>query len=198
MSRLAPRLVAVLTAVALLLPAAAHAEKVVTEDPAGDVVTGGEDADIKAWVPAPDYVGADIVRTVVALGANRLRLDVHFRALRRDPFHFTIARVRTPRGTYDLLIERLGGAPIASLDRRGTTVECPGLKAKVDLRTDTVTATMPASCVETPRWVQVGVGAVAIDADQASPDLAAVYADDAHRAGGIRDAIAWGPKVRRG
>lgn len=198
MSRLVTRLVAVLAPVVLLLPAAAHAETVVTEDPAGDVVTADDDGDIEDAVLAPGYAGADIVRTVVALGESRFRLDVHFRALRRDPFHFTVARIRTPRGSYDLLVERLGGSPIASLDRRGRTVECRGLRAKVDLRSDTVTATMPASCLEAPRWVRLGVGALALDADEASPELTAVYADDGHRAGGIRDAVAWGPKVRRG
>ncbi|CAN0508512.1 unnamed protein product, partial [Phaeothamnion confervicola] len=49
-----------------------------------------------------------------------------------------------------------------------------------------------------PRWVQVGVGAVGIAADVASPELAAIYADDAHRDGTVRDALAKGPKVRRG
>jgi hypothetical protein len=198
MSRLATRLVAALAPVVLLLPGAAHAEKVVTEDPAGDVVTLTGDVELEEAVLAPDHAGADIVRTVVALGENRLRLDVHFRALGRDPFHFTVARIRTPRGAYDLVVERLGGAPIASLERRSGTVECRGLRAKVALRTDTVSATMPAACLEGPRWVQVGVGAVAVDADQASPDLAAAYADDGHRAGGIRDDLAFGPKVRRG
>ena len=198
-SRHGARLAALLAPAALLLPTVAHAEKVVTEDPVGDVVSpvdGAEDA--YETVPAPDYAGVDVVRTTVAHGETRLRVDVRFRALERDPFHFTVIRVRTPAGPYDLMVERLGGAPITSLGRGDRDVECRGLKAKVDLGSDTVTASLPTACVGAPRWVKVGVGAVAVAGDQAQPDLAAAYADDAHRVGEIRERIAFGPKVRRG
>jgi len=192
MSRLAARLVAVLAPAALLLPATAHAEKLVTEDPAGDVVVAaGDDADEKA---PSDYAGVDVIRTVVAHGDTRLRLQVYFRALARDPFQFTVARIRTPRGHFDLAVKRMGGTPVASLAGRDRS-ECRALRATVDLGADVVTATMPTSCLDSPRWVQVGVGAVAVDEEL---DVASAYADDAHRVGEIRDRIAFGPKVRRG
>jgi hypothetical protein len=199
MSRLATRLVAVLVPVALLLPADAHAEKVVTEDAVGDAVTlVDESADLDEAVPAPDHEGTDVVRTAVVHGAKRLRVRVAFRALERDPFQYLVVRVRTPHGNYELLVERLGGKPITSIDRGPRTVDCGGLGAKVDLRTDTVTASVPTSCLDAPRWVQVGVGAVSVSGQQDDPELGAVYADDAHRDGAIRDDIATGPKVRRG
>lgn len=185
--------------VGLLAPAASHAEKVVTEDPAGDVVSLDETVDVDEAVPAPDYAGIDVVRTAVAHGANRLQVSVTFRALERDPFQFTVVRVSTPRGNYEITVERLGGNPITSIDRGRKTVDCGGLKAKVDLGADTLTTSLPTSCLGAPRWVQVGVGAVAVSVtgDQGSEQLAAVYADDAHRDGAIRDNIAKGPKVRR-
>lgn len=191
------RLAALLAPAVLALPTAAHAEKVVTEDPAGDVVTIVDD-DLEQTTPAPDHAGADVVRTVVAHGDHRLGIEVRYRGLGRDPFHFTFVRVRTPRGTYDLLVERLGGTPITSLARGKDEVECRALKGKADLRTDTVAVTLPTACLGSPRWVQVGVGALSVDADQLDQEVAAGYVDDAHRAGEVRDDLAWGPKVRRG
>jgi hypothetical protein len=199
MSRLATRLLAVLVPVALLLPAAAHAEKVVTEDAVGDAVTlVDESVDLDEAVPAPEHEGTDVVRTAVAHGAKRLRVRVAFRALERDPFQFMVIRVRTPHGSYEALVERLGGRPIASIHRGPRALDCDSLGAKVDLRTDTVTASLPTSCLDAPRWVQIGVGAVSVSGQQGNPELGAVYADDAHRDGAIRDNIATGPKVRRG
>lgn len=198
-SRLGPPLAAVLVPAVLLTPVAAHAEKVVTEDAVGDVVTlVGESGELEDAVPAPDYAGVDVVRTAVAHGANRLQVTVRFEAMERDPFQFTVIRVSTPRGNYEIVVERLGGKPITSIDRGRKAVDCDGLKAKVDLGADTLTTSLPTSCLAAPRWVQVGVGAVALAADQGSPELVAVYADDAHRDGAIRDNIAKGPKVHRG
>lgn len=200
--RLSPRLVALaLPVVALLAPSIAHAEKVVTRDVAGDVVQliQNEDGSTET-LAAPDYAGADIVRTVVDHRTARLRVSVRFRELRRDPFHFTIVRVLTPRGKYDLTVERLGGKPIVSLMRGKKDVECRALKARVDRGTRSVTASLPTSCLDAPRWVQVGVGAVAVDTDSNSDSNSlAAYADDGHRDGDIRESsITKGPKVHRG
>ena len=198
MSRAVARLVVVLVPVALSLPTAAHAEKVVFEDAVGDVVSIVDDQDLDQSVPAPEYAGVDVVRTSVALGANRLRVGVRFRALERDPFQFTIVRVKTPDGPFDITVERLGGTPITRISRGPKDVDCRGLAAKVDLGADTVTVSLPASCVDDPRWVQVGVGAAAVAAVDGQPDEGAAYADDAVRVGEIREGIALGPKVRRG
>ena len=198
--RVGTRLVALaLPVVALLAPSIAHAEKVVTRDAAGDVVQliQNEDGSTET-IAAPDYAGADIVRTVVDHRSARLRVSVRFRELRRDSWHFTVIRVLTPRGKFDLLVERPGGKPIVSLTRGKKDVDCRGLKARVDRGTRSVTASLPTACLDTPRWVQVGVGAIALDGDPLSPDLLAAYADDGHRDGDIRESsIAKGPKVRR-
>lgn len=199
LSRLGAPFAAVLVAAALLMPSVAHAEKVVTEDAVGDVVTlADESGEVEEAVPAPDYAGVDVVRTAVAHGATRLKVTATFRALERDPFQFTVIRVSTPQGNYEIVVERLGGKPITSIHGGRRTADCAGLKAKVDLGADTLTTSLPTACLDTPRWVQVGVGAIALAADQGSPELAALYADDAHRDGEIRDNIAKGPKVHRG
>ena len=197
MSRLA-RLVAVLVPVVLMVPTAAYAEKVVFDDAVGDVVSVVDDMELQESVLAPEYAGVDVLRTAVAHGANRLRVSVRFRALQRDPFQLTIVHVKTPDGSFDLTVERLGGKPITSIVRGRKDVECGGLGAKVDLGADTLTTSLPTSCLGDPRWVQVGVGAVALDAVDGQPDEGAAYADDAIRVGEIRDRIALGPKVHRG
>jgi hypothetical protein len=198
MSRPIARLVAVLVPVALSLPAAAHAEKVVFDDAVGDVVSIVDDQDLDQSVAAPEYAGVDVVKTSVALGASRLRIGVRFRALERAQPQFTAVRVRTPDGTFSMTVERLGGKPTTSIGRGRKDVDCPGLAAEVDLGADTVTVSLPASCVGDPRWVQVGVGAAAILLVDGQPDEGAAYADDAVRDGEVRDRIALGPKVRRG
>ena len=129
-----------------------------------------DDQQLDQTVPAPEYAAVDVVRTAVAHGANRLRVSVQFRALERDPFQFTVLRVKTPDGNFEVGVERLGGKPIASIVRGRKDVDCPGLAAKVDLGGDTVTTSLPTSCLADPRWVQVGVGAVAIGAVDGQPD----------------------------
>lgn len=196
--RVAGRMVALPVVAVLSFPVGAHAETVVTQDLASDVVSfAGKSADSEQ-TPAPDYAGVDIVRTAVDHGTHRLRVSVGFRALERDPFQLTGVRISTPQGNYHVTIERLGGKPIISLERGGKSIDCRGLRATVDMRVDRMTTSLPTSCLGTPRWVQVGVGAVAVAANQTSPEQAAAYADDAHREGGIGETIAKGPKVRRG
>lgn len=192
------RLIAAVVPLALLVPAAAHAEKVVLDDVVGDVVRGQGDMELESSVPAPEYAGVDVVRTTIAHGATRLRVSVRFRALRRDPFHLTVVRVKTPDGAFDLVAERLGGKPITTLGRGRRDVACRGLKTKVDLGADTMTVSLPTACLGGPGWVQVGVGSVAGDVVEGQPDEGAAYADDAIRVGEVRDRIALGPKVRRG
>lgn len=192
------RLAAIALPVLALLPTAAHAEKVVTHDPAGDVVmiTGGADDES---VPAPDHAGTDLVRTSVAHGGNRLRVNLGYRALERDPFQIAVIGLKTSRGAFQIVVERLGGSPITSITgRHDDDLECRGLKSTVNLRADVVSTSLPTSCLGAPQWVRVGVGAIAVSGDVDQPELAAAYADDAHRTGEIRDSLAFGPKVRRG
>ena len=191
------RLLAAALPLGLLAPAAAHAEKVVTEDAAGDVVTL-PDGSTSESTPAPDYAGVDVQRTTVAHGDRRLSVVVGFRALERNPFHLTLLRVMTPSGRYDVAVERLGGKPVASLAGGPGDAECRGLKAKVDLGADTVSLSMPTTCLGSPRWVRLRVGSVAASSDTAQPEMGAAYVDDAYRAGEVRDRLALGPKVHRG
>lgn len=202
--RPAPRLLTGLVLAASLLPAAAHAEELVTEDAVADVVTVGPteegEGDLANLVPTPDNLTVDVVRTVVDHGARRLRVRVDLRELGRERQYFAVLRVRTPTGTFEVETQHLGRRPEADLTRRGRSVECPRLRAVSDRASSRATVTVPTSCLGDPRWVQVGVGvAVLTTATTAEgAEEVVILADDAHRAGDVRDQIAWGPKVRRG
>lgn len=203
LSRLGAPFAAVLVAAVLLMPSVAHAEKVVTEDPAGDV----QQADLAIegpleFVPAPDDASTDIVRTVAAYGATRLSVTVHFRDLLNTSFHQTHVKVVTPRGSYLLGAGRRPGSRVEAALMRGgyREVECRGLRAKFDGGTDTMSFSVPASCLDDARWVRLGVGAIGVVEleEGVEPETFPVFADDGHRDGAIRDNLAKGPRIRRG
>ena len=204
MSRLATRLLALLVPAALLVPPAAHAEKVVTTDAVADVVSIGPTAqgedDLDNLVPAPENLTADVVRTTVDHAESRLRVRIDLRALGSSRTYFAVLRVRTPAGTFEVETENLGRRPKVHLSRRSGSVECPRLRAVSDRAAARATVTIPTSCLGAPRWVQVGAGIASVETVTTAEGVeqVTVFADDANRVGEIRDLIALGPKVRRG
>lgn len=198
------RLLALALSGALLVPSAANAEEVVTEDPAADVLAlgpteqGGDDLD--NLLPAPENLTADVVRTTVDHRASRLRVRLDLRDLGRSRTYFAVLEVRTPDGRFVVETENLGRRPKADMRRRSRAIECRRLRAAGDQASSRVTVTIPTSCLGDPRWVQVGAGVASVEtvtsADGAEEMV--VVADDAHRAGEVRERIALGPKVRRG
>lgn len=204
-SRLGLRLVALVVPVVLLAPAAAHAEKVGTTDPAGDVVSlgpteqGGDDLD--NLLPAPENLTADVVRTVVDHAGSRLRVRIDLRELGRSRNYFAVLQVRTPAGTFEVETDKLGRRPEVEMTRRGRAVECPRLRAVGDRAAARASITIPTSCLGAPRWVQVGAGVASLETVTAADgaEQVVVFADDAHLAGTISDEnLTKGPRVRRG
>ncbi len=204
-SRLALRLLA-LVPLALLTPAAAHAEKVVTTDPTADVVYLGPteqgQGDTDNLVPAPDNTTADVTRTVVDHTESRVKVRIDLRELGRAEVYFAVLQVRTPAGTFEVETDQhLARRPKVEMTRRSRAVECRRLRAVTDRTDARVTITVPTSCLGDPRWVQVGAGVASLEtvtgADGAEQAL--VFADDAHRVGTVGyDNLSKGPKVRRG
>lgn len=203
-ARLTTRLVAVLAPAVVLLPAAAHAEKVVTHDAVADAVQAdlAEETETPEFVPAPDEASTDIVRTVAAYGDTRLSVTVHFRDLVNTYAQDLFVRIVTPQGSYDLGVSRIPGSRVgAAISRgRGDEDNCRGLRAGFDGGADTMSISVPSACLDDARWVRLGVGAIGFVEPVGGelPDPFALFADDAHRDGSIRDNIAKGPKVRRG
>ena len=199
--RLGLRLAAAILPAATLVPAlAAHAERVVTEDVVGDAEAYTFEQE-PGFVPAPQEETADIIRTVAALGHRRLSVTVHFRDLQVRPRQSTAVRVRTPRGTFDVSAERTSASrPAVTLaPRGGRAVRCSGLRVDYDGAADRVTLSVPAACLGAPRWVRLGVGAIASPvADPDNPSSYVLFADDGHRDIVRINSVGFGPRIHRG
>lgn len=227
-SRLGLRLLAlVLPASALLLPASALAASVSVDDGAGDakainmgVVLGGifdgTTTEGPLLIDAPAETSTDVVRTTIDHARKRLTLTVQFRDLVDADGHLVNFRIFTPEGRYDLTASRLGDKTRADLSRGGAgsiavtsgdpatvgpeTLPCRTVRARYDLTADTLTASVPTTCLGSPKWVQVAAAAsrtkVTPQAD-GSVNLAG-YVDDAFRGGVSIKSLGRSPKVRRG
>lgn len=195
----ATRLLALLLPAALLLlPAAAQAEKVVTQDAVGDAGVAGwlaeEDAELP---PPPDPSPADIVRTVAAHGETRLAITVHFRDLAGVREHSTRVVVRTPASSFRLAVQAAEGRTRTTFEQRGEPLDCRGLRARFDAGADVVAVSVPTACLSSPRWVRVGVIAAA-PLPMTDPAVLASTIDDGHRDTVRLRSIGTGPRVRRG
>jgi hypothetical protein len=205
--RLGTRLVAVLLPATLLLPAAAHAEKVVSKDAAGDVISTVTDLMLldtgDEMVPAPDNERSDIVRTSIDHRAGLLRVAVTFRDVRGTFGDTVVAEIKTPTTRFMVLSERRGRETYTLMLGRRDVVPCGGLLTTVDRSADKVTVAVPTACIGDPRWVRVGVGAIGttVEHDAEVGDRFRGFVDAAH-ATGLTDLTTGGPvlgpKVRRG
>lgn len=192
--------VAVLPVAALLVPATAYAERVVTRDPAGDALATSDVEGVEQSAAAPDQRVVDIVRTVVDHRPEVVRVRLQFRDLARDPFMFVGTRLKLPQGRVDVLVELLGGKPIVSgTETGGRELDCPGLRADVRRTTRSINLVVPTSCLGDARWVRVGAVAFGADLAQEDAEVVRTYSDDAHRDGTVDvEKPALGPRVRRG
>lgn len=201
------RLVAVLLpALALLIaPAAAHAERVVTEDAVADVVAvefgKGDDLEQSVVTPAPDVTTVDVTKTVVDHRAANVRVVVRYRDVRPARLRLMVLQLRTPHGRYEVLVVGMRGTrTYVELHRKGRgPVECQALRSSLDRTSDRSTTMIPTTCLDAPRWVQVGVGSLTANSSTEDPETKPILVDDAHLTGKIREnTLALGPKVRRG
>lgn len=205
--RLRLHLLALALPLALLAPVAAHAERVVVEDAVGDVRFIDLAAD-KDGPRVPYHVTSDITRTVLEYDTSGLEITAHFRDLQNGPLLRMDVRVRTPRGAYYMTMTRIAGKRIrlTFVRRSGGEVECARLAGRFDGAGDTVTMSIPAECLGSPRWVQVGVMATdtSLEAledpeDPEDPeDEIVIYVDDAQRDTLRKRGISLGPQVHRG
>lgn len=153
-----PRTLAALacaTGLLLATPALASAADLVHTDPARDAQIGTSDGDLLH--PAPTERRVDIRRVEVSHGADAL--VVRFRTRGALPVRkvFLGARVRTPSGTFDVTYLDFFGESGVSISRGVDDIACEGLTATPEGRV--VTFVVPSSCLGSPQWVRVGVGA---------------------------------------
>lgn len=205
--RLVTRAAAALLPAAIMLPAAAHAERLVVRDPARDVVrldlAASEAADEEVVAPAPGDTSTDIKRVVVDHRRDVLEVRVEVRALRSSYLAAAEVALRTEARSWGVVVFRSGTETFTSLTRgkRETSRRCGGLITTVDMRADEMVVSVPTSCLEDPRWVRVGVGLFSGTVAPGRGGLRELvpYWDEAGVTGFEDDDIeARGPRIRRG
>jgi hypothetical protein len=132
---------------------------------------------------------------VVRHGARRVIVKATYVELRRsaDPL-FLMFEVRTNEGLKrQVRVETMSSPKGSSMFSKpnGTDVRCSGLSHAVDYAANTVTVSVPRSCLSGPRWVQLLVGAISM-----SPQGDA-YVDNGHNATSDEPKT-WSARVRKG
>ncbi|MGL5824717.1 MAG: hypothetical protein ACRCYU_07840 [Nocardioides sp.] len=163
------RVVSLWLAALLLLPVAAHAERYIHEDPAGDLVDFGpevvvDEEEEEEFPVAPEVRTGDVTRFVVTHKPRSLEIRVRMRDLHRrsDQVQAISLSIRVPkRRSYlvDSLVrpnrpKRLG---LRTISPRGLTRQpCAGLRLTRQWSKSRVVVTVPRSCLDRPAWVRVG------------------------------------------
>lgn len=130
MTRRAARLLAVLVAAALLVPAAAHADQVTIDDRAGDAravnmavalggLLNGSTEEGPLLLDAPAETSSDVVRTTIDHARKRLTLTVQLRDLVDTDGSSVEFRIFTPEGRYALTTGVVDGRTMADLSPIG-------------------------------------------------------------------------------
>ena len=88
---------------------------------------------------------------------------------------------------------------VAIMRGRVGELECRGLRAKFDGGADTISVSVPASCLDEARWVRLGVGATGFDIPEGEmPETVPFFGDDGHRNAIGDTSIGKGPRIHRG
>jgi hypothetical protein len=187
--RPAIRLLVALGAVAALaVPTTGHAETFRRSDATGDVDRVYSDTGDQATVP--DHQGADIVRSSMYYGTSRIRITLWLREVPKTWFY--IGRLQTPHRRYWLNGTRRHHRIAVDLESRNRSVDC-AVHPRQDPAAGTITVTFAASCLDTPRWVRVGVFVMQVTRNGTS------YADVALREGGSHASEPpLSPRIHRG
>jgi hypothetical protein len=168
-------------------------------DPAGDVVSYKYDykTDTETGPTAePDNVTSDITQFKVSHTSRRVMLTTTLRDITAAS-GLMFYEIRAGKRTYSAL-QRLGTdreLPAFHLSRRDRTVRCSGVRRSVDRTTEKATVSIPRGCLDRPRWVRVGAGALEFTSGRTTET---VFADDGLLAAGINDTLTLSPRVKRG
>jgi hypothetical protein len=143
-------------AMALALPAtAAFGGTLSHRDPAHDVT---QETAMDGNAPAPDNKTVDIVHVRFAHTSRRVVAVVRLRDLVGKVRGFDTF-IKVPRRTYQLIppVPPEIGSPFWTLAKRSTgeEVPCDGLSVRAQPAKNTIRASVPTSCLNRPRWVQM-------------------------------------------
>jgi hypothetical protein len=188
-------------ALAIVPLTAANAQTWRHTDATGDVQSVAGDADTPT--PAPDAVDPDATSVRVSHGPRKVTVRTQFQDLAKasDSFYAFLLQVRTNERVHRQLEVDAGpgmwhGQVTFSSPRK--VLHCRGLARSIDYTANTVTVTIPRSCLSNPRWVQVGDAAVKFTGLDATDVTAGTgYVDDAGSPD-VGNNIAWSPRIHRG
>ena len=178
-----------------LVPTAAHADRYTYSDHTGDVVSFTGDSDTPT--PAPDRVIGDIAASAVAHRSSNVTLRMRYRDLARtDETAAHLFVIRTSKMTREVTVvaaQGFYGGRVIMTKLSGKTVSCR-ITRKIDYVANTVTVTVPRSCLGRPHWVKVGMASV-VFTGMGSSDTQ--YVDDARTNGTLGSTVRFGPRVYR-
>jgi hypothetical protein len=181
------------------LPAAAHADRAVHRDAAGDVIEQQYSEETGASnVPAPTAEAGDITKVVVSHTDTRVVFVAAFNDLRRnDPTNAFFTRIVTNEGVKrDLMLfaspERPRG-DIMFTRADGRPATCKGASRDIDYTANTVRLSAPRSCLSSPRWVKGGFGTYRYNTASENP-----FIDDGQRNGEIDGDLALTGRIAKG
>lgn len=181
---------AVATAAAVLVPAAAQANSYTSTDTTNDVVVvtlpGG------STVPAADRAEGDIVSSQVKHKASAVILTMHFRELTPGQTALHWYGIKTGKMTRIVLFQTDAAHPsgrAALFKPNSKRVSCR-VGFAVDFTANSASVKVPRSCLGMPKWVRVAM-------QEAAPATASgqAYVDDSRNNGGFLPV--YGPRVRR-
>ena len=194
-------LVAAATAALTIVPlTAANAQTWRHTDTTGDVQSVVGDADP---TPAPDAVDPDATSVRVSHGPGKVTIRTQYQDLAKasDGFYAFFFQLRTnERVNRQLEVDAGPGMWRGQLSFGSPRkkLHCRGLARSIDYTANTVTVTVPRSCLSNPRWVQIGDAAVkVIGPDATDANSGTLFADDAVSPN-VGNNLAWSPSIHRG
>ena len=146
-------------AVTLATPAIASASDFVHVDQAHDVRTGHIDGDGPGRLDRREG-RVDVRRVRISYDADRLVVRVKTRRALPTTRFFLYVPVRTPATVFESGYSKLAAGTDDSLSHNGDPVDCAGYGTTFDRAKRLATITIPSTCIGSPAWVRVGVGAV--------------------------------------
>lgn len=193
-------------AAAVLPAAAASAESAVVHDKTGDVweAVYNPETGASTFEEAGSVLNSDIKQTTVRHTDRRVQITVEFvemKPKRIHPANYGFVRLDDDTtwvvGAYVddewnaqafMGQESLGRGMAA---RRG--VACQGMKAAADYEADTLSVSVPRSCLGNPRWIEYNGRAVG---QQSSQDSSHMYFDNAQNKG--HGEGGWSDRIKKG
>ena len=164
-------------AFAFTLAPASYADRMAHRDARHDVFKFSEAH--PDGIRVPKVRDPDVRRVLIAHRKHRVLIRLHFANIRGHRTHLHIANLQTSRGgDYELeAVTDSHGEDSVELFRDGR-VACPRLHYRIRYHRDVVRVAIPRTCLNTPRWLKVGIGVVRVF------DNRVFYADD-----GLRDRL---------